>query len=166
MSLHSLNIADCDSAADTFMQCCTSQRWVAEMVANRPYSDFKMLRETADRIWDKLTEKDYLQAFDGHPKIGDVNSLKAKYANTKQLASGEQSGINSATDELIQALADGNRAYEQKYGFIFIVCATGKSAREMLEMLSLRLGNERPQELNTACEEQRKIFHIRLEKLL
>lgn len=166
MSLHSLNIADCDSATHTFMQCCTSERWVAEMVASRPYADFKMLRETADEVWDKLTEKDYLQAFDGHPKIGDVSSLKAKYANTKQLASGEQSGVNSATDKLIQALADGNRAYEQKNGFIFIVCATGKSAHEMFEMLSLRLANERHHELNIACEEQRKIFHIRLEKLL
>jgi 2-oxo-4-hydroxy-4-carboxy-5-ureidoimidazoline decarboxylase len=166
MSLHRLNNADRDGATRSFMQCCTSERWVAEMVASRPYSDFNMLRETADRIWDKLTEEDYLQAFDGHPKIGDVNSLKAKYANTKQLASGEQSGVNSATDELIQALAKSNRAYEQKYGFIFIVCATGKSAREILDMLSLRLQNERHQELSTACEEQRKIFHIRLEKLL
>lgn len=166
MSLSRLNTADQASATHIFMQCCTSERWVAEMVASRPYSDFNMLQNTADLIWNKLTEKDYLQAFDGHPKIGDVNSLKAKYANTKELASGEQAGANQATDELITQLANSNRAYEQKYGFIFIVCATGKSAREMLDLLHHRLNNERHRELEIASEEQRKIFHLRLEKLL
>ena len=166
MSLPRLNAADQDSATHLFMQCCTSEKWVAEMVASRPYSDFNMLQKTADKIWDKLTEKDYLQAFDGHPKIGDVSSLKAKYANTKELASGEQIGANQASDELITELADSNRTYEEKYGFIFIVCATGKSAREMLDLLHQRLDNKRHRELEIASEEQRKIFHLRLEKLL
>ena len=84
----------------------------------------------------------------------------------RNLASGEQSGANCATDELIAKLADSNSAYEEKYGFIFIVCATGKSAKEMLALLQDRLNNDRRKELEIASEEQRKIFHLRLEKLL
>jgi 2-oxo-4-hydroxy-4-carboxy-5-ureidoimidazoline decarboxylase len=166
MDLQSLNTLPIDQANHLFMQCCTSERWIEEMVANRPFADSNNLRETADHIWNHLTEKDYLQAFEGHPKIGDVGSLKAKYANTKELASGEQSGANCATDELIGELAISNSAYEEKYGFIFIVCATGKSASEMLALLQDRLNNDRRKELEIASEEQRKIFHLRLEKLL
>ncbi len=166
MDLQSLNTLPIDQANHLFMQCCTSERWIEEMVANRPFADIHSLRETADHIWNHLTEKDYLQAFEGHPKIGDVGSLKAKYANTKELASGEQSGANCATDELIAKLADSNSEYEEKYGFIFIVCATGKSAKEMLALLQDRLNNDRRKELEIASKEQRKIFHLRLEKLL
>ena len=166
MDIQSLNTLPIDQANHLFMQCCTSERWIKEMVANRPFADTNSLRETADQIWNHLTEKDYLLAFEGHPKIGDVGSLKAKYANTKELASGEQSGANCATDEIIAELADSNSAYEEKYGFIFIVCATGKSASEMLALLQERLQNDRQKELEIASEEQRKIFHLRLEKLL
>ena len=107
-----------------------------------------------------------MQAFQGHPKIGDVGSLKAKYANTKELAAGEQSGMTVATDDVISTLAKGNLDYENKFGFIFIVCATGKSAQEMSELLQARLTNERTTELVNAAEEQRKIFQIRLNQLL
>jgi 2-oxo-4-hydroxy-4-carboxy-5-ureidoimidazoline decarboxylase len=155
-----------DQANHLFLQCCTSEKWIEKMVTSRPFTNRSSLRETADHIWGNLTEKDYLQAFEGHPKIGDVGSLKAKYANTKALASGEQSGANSATDEVIAELANSNSAYEEKYGFIFIVCATGKSATEMLALLQDRLNNDRQKELEIASEEQRKIFHLRLEKLL
>ena len=166
MSLVELNNASTEDAAHMFAQCCTSERWIARMVESRPYADGDSLKQAADLHWQGLAEADYLQAFEGHPKIGDVNSLKAKYANTKALAAGEQSAVSEATDDVIQTLADGNRAYEQKFGFIFIVCATGKSAAEMLELLQARLPNERSRELINAAEEQRKIFHIRLEKLL
>lgn len=166
MNLQCINSLDTDRAHHLFMQCCTSERWVEKMVAGRPYVDPNSLRETADQSWDQMREKDYLQAFDGHPKIGDVNSLKAKYANTKELASGEQSGANQANDQLIISLAEENRAYEEKYGFIFIVCATGKSAEDMLNLLRARLNNDRHRELEIASEEQRKIFHLRLEKIL
>lgn len=166
MDIQELNGLPLDEAAHLFMQCCTSEKWVERMVASRPFIDAQSLGETADYIWSQLTEEDYLQAFDGHPKIGDVSSLKAKYSNTKELASGEQSGANQATDELIAELADGNRAYEEKFGFIFIVCATGKSAQEMLDLLSDRQNNARHRELEIAGEEQRKIFHLRIEKLL
>jgi 2-oxo-4-hydroxy-4-carboxy-5-ureidoimidazoline decarboxylase len=166
MDIQSLNTLPIDQANHLFLQCCTSEKWIEKMVASRPFTNRSSLRETADHIWGNLTEKDYLQAFEGHPKIGDVGSLKAKYANTKALASGEQSGANSATDEVIAELANSNSAYEEKYGFIFIVCATGKSATEMLALLQDRLNNDRQKELEIASEEQRKIFHLRLEKLL
>ena len=166
MDLQQINNLDKGKAHHLFMQCCTSERWVKKMVSGRPYIDCNSLRETADQYWDQMTEQDYLQAFEGHPKIGDVNSLNAKYANTKELASGEQAGANRASDQTIIALADENRAYEEKYGFIFIVCATGKGAEDMLNLLRDRLKNDRHRELGIASEEQRKILHLRLEKLL
>jgi 2-oxo-4-hydroxy-4-carboxy-5-ureidoimidazoline decarboxylase len=166
MSIEQLNQAANEAASHSFRQCCTSETWIQRMVAGRPYSSADVLRSAADKNWQGLDESDYLQAFDGHPKIGDVGSLKARYANTKELAAGEQSSVNVASDETIQALADGNSAYEEKFGFIFIVCATGKSAVQMTALLQARLPNERGQELINAAEEQRKIFHIRLEKLL
>lgn len=166
MNIEQINSLDTDKASQLFMQCCTSQRWVEKMVTGRPYHDFTDLCNSADQFWNQMTEQDYLQAFEGHPKIGNVNSLKVKYANTKELASGEQSGANQATDELILALAESNQTYEDKYGFIFIVCATGKSAEQMLDLLHNRLKNDRHRELEIASEEQRKIFQLRLEKLL
>ena len=166
MDLQQINNLDLDKAHHLFMQCCTSERWVEKMVADRPYIDTNSLRQTADRHWDQMAEDDYLQAFEGHPKIGDITSLKAKYANTKELASDEQAGIKQAYDQLMIDLAEDNRAYEEKYGFIFIVCATGKSAEEMLNLLRVRLKNTRHRELEIASEEQRKIFHLRLEKIL
>ena len=166
MSIEGINQADTEAAGHMFRQCCTSEIWIARMVDNRPYRSAEELRSAADENWENLADKDYLQAFDGHPKIGDVGSLKAKYANTKELAAGEQSAVNEANEQTIMALANGNSAYEKKFGFIFIVCATGKSAAEMLALLEARMPNTREQELMNAAQQQRKIFHLRLEKLL
>ncbi|MEH6591899.1 MAG: 2-oxo-4-hydroxy-4-carboxy-5-ureidoimidazoline decarboxylase [Halioglobus sp.] len=166
MSIESINTASEQDARHSFRQCCTSERWVELMVAGRPYHSPAELMVAADNHWNELSEEDYLQAFDGHPKIGDVGSLKAKYADTKTLAAGEQASVAAATDDTIHALAQGNSDYENTFGFIFIVCATGKNAAEMLGLLQARLPNDRSTELRNAAEEQRKIFHIRLEKLL
>jgi 2-oxo-4-hydroxy-4-carboxy-5-ureidoimidazoline decarboxylase len=136
------------------------------MLESRPFSGSKALFDDANRHWQNLTEADYLQAFDGHPKIGNVDSLRAKYANTKELAAGEQTQVNTASDHVLQQLAQGNTDYESKFGFIFIVCATGKSAQEMLELLLKRIKNDRDAELLNAVEEQRKIFQLRLQKLI
>lgn len=166
MSLAQLNSASAEDARIMLLQCCTSDAWIAGLVAARPFPSEQALRQTADEIWMELSEPDYLQAFDGHPKIGDVSSLKAKYAGTKSLAAGEQSSVSEAEDKVIEALARGNTQYDSKFGFIFIVCATGKTAEEMLALLQSRLGNTRDQELANAAEEQRKIFQLRLGKLL
>ncbi|MCI2282428.1 2-oxo-4-hydroxy-4-carboxy-5-ureidoimidazoline decarboxylase [Colwellia sp. MSW7] len=164
--LNNLNKASVEQATHRFMQCCTSNGWVNAMVAARPYADERSLNEHADAAWQALGEVDYLEAFEGHPQIGNVDTLRAKYANTKALASGEQSAVNEASEQVLQALAQGNADYLKKFGFIFIVCATGKSAAQMLALLEARLPNDKATELANAAEEQRKIFHLRLEKLL
>ena len=166
MTVQSINEANTEQAKHLFLQCCTSERWINSMVNARPYANSQDVRSQADDCWRDLGEEDYLQAFEGHPKIGDVGSLKAKYANTKELAAGEQFGMTVAADDIINTLAKGNIDYEQKFGFIFIVCATGKSAQEMSDLLQARLPNERTSELGNAAEEQRKIFQIRLNQLL
>lgn len=166
MNLAQLNDLSVEEATHTFMQCCTSTAWVAGMVQARPFADKQDLETKADAAWQGLGEVDYLEAFEGHPQIGNVDTLRAKYANTKALASGEQSSVNEATEQVIAALSQGNADYLEKFGFIFIVCATGKSAAQMLALLNARLPNEKATELVNAAEEQRKIFHLRLEKLL
>ena len=134
------------------------------MVQARPFTDKRSITNQADLAWQELSEVDYLEAFEGHPKIGDVNSLRAKYANTKELAGNEQGLVKEANDDVLQVLSQGNSDYEVKFGFIFIVCATGKSAKEMSDLLQARLPNSRAQELVNAAEEQRKIFQLRITK--
>lgn len=166
MNLTQLNELSFDETIHTFMQCCTSTAWVNAMVQARPFMDKQDLATKADSAWQGLTEADYLEAFEGHPQIGNVDTLRAKYANTKELASGEQSLVNEATEQVITALSQGNTDYLEKFGFIFIVCATGKSAAQMVALLQARLLNDKATELVNAAEEQRKIFHLRLYKLV
>jgi len=118
-------------------------------------------------VWARCGEADFLEAFSHHPKIGDVRDLEKKFASTAQWSEGEQgNAVASAQREVLEALKVGNEAYEQQNGFIFIVCASGKSAAEMLALLNARLPNKRTTELQNAAEEQRKITQLRLEKLL
>ena len=166
MTLEQLNQLPADEAATAFAQCCVSQRWIQQMVAARPFLSAEQLQQQAENFWQALAEADYLEAFEGHPKIGDVSSLQQKYASTKALAAGEQSSVNAANDAIINALAEGNQSYEQRYGFIFIVCASGKSAAEMLALLPARLSNNRATEVQNAADEQAKITRIRINKLL
>ncbi len=166
MNLTDLNQLPSKYAELLFMQCCTSAQWVKKLAEERPFSDMANLKKIADKIWCELAESDFLQAFKGHPIIGDVNSLREKYSNTKALASGEQCLVNEASEQVILSLSSGNEEYFLKFGFIFIVCATGKSAAEMFSLLQQRLPNNRSTELINAAEEQRKIFQIRLDKLL
>ena len=135
------------------------------MLKSCPFYDLESLIRSANSHWQEIQGADVLQAFEAHPKIGDVSSLREKYSNTKDIAGNEQSGANEADEQTLQMLASGNTAYENKFGYIFIVCATGKSAAEMLDILNTRLPNSAPQELPIAAEEQRKITQLRLEKL-
>ncbi|QEW08045.1 2-oxo-4-hydroxy-4-carboxy-5-ureidoimidazoline decarboxylase [Nitrincola iocasae] len=166
MTLNELNQLDPQAAATCFRQCCVSEAWVQGMLQARPFSSEASLFAEASRIWAGLERNDYLQAFEGHPKIGDVSSLRAKYADTKALAAGEQSSVDSANEATINALAEGNQQYEARFGYIFIVCATGKSAEEMLALLTERLHNDTETEIHLAAAEQNKITQIRLQKLL
>jgi 2-oxo-4-hydroxy-4-carboxy-5-ureidoimidazoline decarboxylase len=154
-----------DEKRELLQKCCGSTGWIDKMIAAPPLEDLVDLEETAEEKWWECSEKDWLEAFEHHPKIGDINSLKEKYPNTVEWASNEQSGVNVASDEILIALAKGNDDYEQKFGHIFIVCATGKSAGEMLEILQSRLPNSAEDEIKIAADEQLKITKLRLEKL-
>lgn len=160
-----LNALPHESVLQTLQSCCASTRWCEELEETRPFfNDDDVLNKSA-QIFSRLEESDWLEAFEGHPQIGNVETLRAKYANTKSIASGEQSGVQSASEDMLKRLASANEEYLKKFGFIFIVCATGKSAKEMLDLLLQRLPRTREQELITAGEEQAKITALRLKKL-
>lgn len=165
-SLSDINGLPIESANRVFSNCCTSLAWIEGMVAARPFISKEQCHEVALSVWKELDESDFLQAFEGHPKIGDVTSLRKQYAHTKMLAADEQSSVDDATDEEILQLSAGNIAYEKKNGFIFIVCANGKSAVKILALLNQRLPNDRAQELRKAALEQTRITAIRIDKLI
>lgn len=166
MTLHELNTLTQPQLKQELLKCCGSSTWVKMMMTYFPADTMEELLEEADEIWYECSEDDWKEAFAHHPKIGDVESLTKKFASTAQWASGEQSGVNVASKETIEALAEGNKKYEEKFGYIFIVCATGKSAAEMLAVLQSRLSNEPEDEIKMAAEEQNKITKLRLQKLV
>ncbi len=160
-----LNACSDDDARTAFANCCDAKKWVSGMLAARPFPSDEALFATCDAIAATLSEPDWLKAFAAHPLIGDVDSLRKKYAATKQLADGEQAGVGAASEATLRELAKLNKAYLAKFGFIFIVFATGKSADEMLAILKSRIGNDRQQEIANAAAEQLKITRLRIEKL-
>ena len=166
MNLDELNNLPEAEAIEVLTRCCGSHRWVNKLVHRRPFRDPADLFAAADEIWEHMGREDILEAFGHHPKIGDIDALRQKFASTAQWAEGEQSGTASASEDVLQGLAAGNRAYEEKFGYIFIVCATGKSAQQMLDLLNLRLKNDPHHELQVAAAEQGQITRLRLEKLL
>ncbi|QJX48334.1 2-oxo-4-hydroxy-4-carboxy-5-ureidoimidazoline decarboxylase [Hymenobacter taeanensis] len=166
MTIAELNHLPPTGLADALQKCCGSSAWVEAMRGIFPVADAEALLQKATTIWNSLSEADWREAFTHHPKIGDVNSLKQKFASTSAWAAGEQGAVKEAPQQVLEALAAGNEAYEQKFGYIFIVCATGKSAEEMLALLQARLPNPPQQEILIARAEQDKITRIRLEKLL
>jgi OHCU decarboxylase len=154
-----------DAARSALGNCCASSAWVDVMLARRPFADDAAVAATAASAAAGLGEADWLEAFAAHPMIGDVESLRQKYAATKAIAAGEQSAATGAAEATLAELAKLNREYHEKFGFIFIVFATGKSADEMLAILQERIGNSREQELKNAAAEQLKITLLRLAKL-
>jgi len=173
MNIDQLNrLSEADATA-AFEQCCGAAQWVERMVYSRPFESLAEVIETSDTIWEECDVDDYEEAFTHHPKIGDVDSLAKKHANTNpgsspglRWAAGEQKGVESADRAVIEKLAEGNTAYEEKFGHIFIVCATGKSAAEMLALLEARMPNDPKDEIHIAAGEQNKITRLRLKKLL
>jgi len=163
-SLKTLNSASTNLAFAWFMQTCSSEKWCNDMVNKRPFSSLEALREHASLQWQKVKVADYLQAFNGHPMIGDISTLREKYANTKVLACNEQSGTEGADDETLQRLQHTNKIYLDKHGFIFIICASGLSAQAMLDELEHRLPNSTDTEIANAANEQLKITLLRINK--
>ena len=196
MTLAELNALPADRAAAELQRCCGSTRWARQMAARRPFHSETELTETANQIWASLERQDWLEAFAAHPRIGGgapaampsrgqgnprrgigVSTRRGWGPAANEKTSGiagresdwsadEQSGVRSADDRVQQRLAEANREYEHRFGYIFIVCATGKSASEMLTLLVERLHNVADRELTIAAAEQRQITQLRLRKLL
>lgn len=164
-TLAAWNNAEESAATEAMLACCGSKRWAAAMAASRPISTVAALSEQADRMWSTMQETDWLEAFACHPRIGERKAAQAsqQYAAwSKQ----EQSKLTTATESVLAELTEGNRLYEERFGFTYIVCATGKSAEEMLSILTRRLASNRETELREAAEQQRQILQIRLGKWL
>lgn len=166
MTLAELNALPLAAAREAFERCCGARAWVEAMCAVRPFTNVEALHAAAERNARQLGHVDRLEAFAHHPKIGDAATLRENFATTRVWAGEEQSGATGAADDVLEALAAGNRAYESRFGYIFIVYATGKSAEQMLALLQARIDNTPERELEIAWEEQMKITRLRLDKLV
>jgi 2-oxo-4-hydroxy-4-carboxy-5-ureidoimidazoline decarboxylase len=166
--LEAWNAASEAEAQDAMLACCGARRWAASMVALRPIASVIALSALADREWSRMEESDWLEAFACHPRIGERSPQRTAHASSKSAAwsSQEQASAAIAEDRILAGIAKGNEAYEQRFGFTYIVCATGKTAEEMLAILTQRLKNDRAAELREAAEQQRQILQIRLGKWL
>ncbi len=166
MTLEHLNSLPANEAEEAFRRVCGSRAWAAAMVGARPYATEAQLHTYANLFWWEIGEGDWREAFSCHPRIGSRDAMREKFKSTAAWAQGEQSKVSAADEETIQALLDLNEEHERRYGYIFIVCATGKSAGEMLAILRASLENDAATELRRSATEENKITHIRLEKLL
>jgi len=164
--LEALNSLSPEQANAEFLKCCGSSTWAREMNEARPFATVAQLLVTADDVWSSLSNEDWLEAFHAHPKIGEQKASTAQSEQAQKWSAQEQAGTQEAAAETKAALAEGNRKYIERFGFIFIICASGKSAEEMLASLNNRLQNDAQTELKIAAEEQRKITRLRLENLI
>lgn len=164
-TLEAWNDADPASAVEVMIACCGARRWAEKMVLLRPIGNVVELRMAADRVWSEMGEADWLEAFACHPRIGERKNAHAA-AKSAEWSRQEQWSAGTAAEDVLAKLSQRNSQYEQQFGFTYIVCATGKSAEEMLAILERRLGNDRDTELREAAEQQRQIMQIRLGKWL
>jgi len=165
MTLAELNALPAEAAERVLLDCCGARACARAMAAARPFADDVALHRVADEVWDRATEADRLEAFAAHPRIGERAAAAAATRHAGWSAQ-EQAGTAAASERTAQELAELNRAYEARFGHVFLICATGRSADEMLAALRLRIAHDAATELDIAAEEQRKITHLRLEKLL
>jgi 2-oxo-4-hydroxy-4-carboxy-5-ureidoimidazoline decarboxylase len=155
-----------ERAGELLRACCGAAAWVQGMLARRPYGDLPSLLAAADEVWSALGAAEWREAFTHHPRIGEAKSATTQNERARVWSSGEQSGMRDATAGVRAALAAANAAYDARFGYICIICATGKSAQELLSITSARLRNEPDVELRVAAEEQRKITRLRLKQLV
>jgi len=166
LTVEELNALSVDRASDAFRACCGATRWVAAMTNRRPFFSRDAVLQAADDEWNALGESDWLEAFSHHPRIGESRSSAGGSAAARGWSASEQAAVSAAAEDTRIGLARLNHEYERRFGFIYIVCATGRSAEELLALARQRMGNDRDAELRVAAEEQRKITRLRLEKLL
>ena len=167
----SISVANLDTmpltrARAVLHECCGSSRWVSAIAARRPFGSREAVLSAADEIWKSLDRSDWREAFSHHPRIGERSTAMSAGERASDWATAEQSGVDRAPSDIREMLAEVNREYEKRFGYIYIVCATGKTAEEMLAIARDRLRNDAETELKVAVEEQRKITRLRLEKLL
>lgn len=165
VTLASWNAASAPEALEAMIACCGARRWAAAMVARRPIRTVFELSAAADEEWARMEESDWMEAFVCHPRIGERKAAHAS-AQSSAWSRQEQSSTDQAAERVLAELAAGNELYERRFGFTYIVCATGKSAEEMLVILNRRLAGDRACELREAAEQQRQITQIRLGKWL
>jgi len=164
--LDRLNSLSNTEAEAEFLKCCGSTVWARAMSDARPFETRDALLAEADKIWWLLNQEDWLEAFRAHPKIGEQKAAAAQSEQARSWSAQEQTGAANASAGTMAELAQRNRDYESRFGFIFIVCASGKSSEKMLSILNERMQNDPETEIHVAAEEQRKITRLRLEKLL
>jgi OHCU decarboxylase len=160
-----LDAASEADAREMLATCCGSRQWVERMMAHRPYGSDEQLHAMARQEWFALTPDDWKEAFSHHPQIGDREDLRDRFPHTAELSAAEQQGVHGASDDTLDALAEANRTYRQRFGYIFIVSAAGKGADEMLALLRQRLANDPQSELLIAAGEQATITERRLDRL-
>ena len=159
------NALPLEDAAEEILPCCGSKAWARAIALRRPLHDEGALLATCDEVWKNLPPSDWMEAFQSHPRIGESRGPATASQRSAAWSRSEQK--KAGADEQVKlALAEGNRAYEKKFNRIFIVCATGKSGPEILEILRRRLQNDDESELQEAADQQRQITHIRLRKWL
>ena len=161
-----LNRLSMDEARAALLACCGSTRWADAVAALRPFWDVGQLLNIGGRVWRELPREDWLEAFRAHPKIGESKAEKETGAEARAWSEGEQARAREASGETLDALSEANREYEERFGFIFIVCATGRTDEEMLAALRERLHNDPEAELRVAAGEQWRITELRLRKFL
>ncbi len=152
-----LNSLPRESAVEALLRCCASEAWARRMAAIRPFDSDEVLFDVAERVWWALSPDDWREAFAAHPRIGERTE--------SAWSAEEQSGMNEADRSLQERIREGNRRYEETFGHVFLICATGLSADTMAVELERRLRNDAQTELRNAAAEQAKITRIRLERL-
>ncbi len=161
-----LNRAAFEDAAAALLRCCGCVRWARAVASARPFGSVEALHRSAEAEWERASREEVLEAFFHHPRIGDRASLRDRFPSTHAWSASEQAEAAVAEEKVLDDLAQGNRDYEARFGHIFIVCASGKTAAEMLALLRARVDNDPEIELKIAALEQMKITRLRLEKLL
>ena len=157
-----INGADPEEARRGLSRACGSSRWVDRMLELRPFAGQAELLSAARRVWDDLADDDWREAFSHHPQIGDRTALEKKFPATHDLSAREQAGLGEASGDVLDRLAAANQEYLARFGYIFIVCASGRSAEEMLGILRNRLQNDPAAEIRIAAREQAAITALRL----
>ena len=165
MNFSDFQVLPIEQAEEVLLLCCGSQNWANKIAQLRPFQSLEEVHNTAVRIWESLQVQEWLEAFAHHPRIGDRQALAARFASTRNWSANEQAGVAVAEEEVLDRLALGNEEYSRRFGYVFLVCATGKSALEMLNLLEARINNSPEEEVQIAQQEQQKIMLLRLDKM-